>query len=568
MRRNKLQVHILRLMALCLAVMLLLPLIPTASAASGTCGRDAAWSLEGGLLTIFGSGAMEDYSERVPAPWAQFADRISAVVVKQGVESVGAFAFFNLENIKTVTLESSVRTIGSFAFRGCKNLMLVNMNGVTEIGESAFEQCTALRTVRLPDVLKTIRARAFYRCESLLSITVPASVTTFEGSAFAYCHQLRVANVMANISALPYWTFYGCYELETVRLHKNISNLGKDSLNGTKVETPEHTDKAPDISFSDQKTEQTDGATVTTDTHYKEDKNASVNTVVTTVDKDNQKDTSVQINATLETNKGWTSVIDATNNNRYGADDVQVDVWLKGNAIVSGSDLERFSGMDVKLTIHTQQGARWFIDGKTLERGKLTKDYDLSYTLLELTNPDAKQAQTLAGHKGYTLKFNTALDFKVEVEILLPQEYCRQSAVFFTPEQDGYERRQAVMIDYTGTAHFYLAQVEKDVNYLIGINVPRKDEQQGQLPLSDVIIPNTMKHEYPHMEQMEEITYVVTGTNSSLGINIGQLTIILVAVMVTSAVVIAVVMRLNFKRKLKAGYVPDMSYEGDEEEEK
>ena len=97
MGRNKLQVNILRLMALCLVVMLMLPLIPTASAVSGSCGKDVAWSLEGGLLTVYGSGAMTDYSEELPAPWAQYAEQITAVSVKQGVESVGAFAFFNLE---------------------------------------------------------------------------------------------------------------------------------------------------------------------------------------------------------------------------------------------------------------------------------------------------------------------------------------------------------------------------------------------------------------------------------------------------------------------------------------
>lgn len=561
MGRNKLQVNISRLMALCLAVVLLLPLIPSASAVSGTCGRDVAWSLEGGTLTVYGSGAMEDYSEELPAPWAQFADQISAVVVKQGVESVGAFTFFGMKNVKTVTLANSVRTVKEFAFCGCEQLKMLNMAGVTEIGASAFERCAALKTVRLPSVLQTIRARAFYRCESLLSVTVPASVTTMEGSVFAYCHQLRVANIMANISALPYWTFYGCYELKTVRLQKNIAGLGESSLEGTKVETPEHTDKVPDTAFSDTKTEETEGATVTTDTSYKEDKNASVNTVVTTVKKENQTETSLQIDAVLESDKGWNAVTDAVNENRYGTTNVQANVWLKGSAKVSGSDLGRFAGSDVQLTIYTEQGAQWFIDGKNLAAEKLAKEYDLSYTLQEVTEPDEKQAATLSGHKGYTLRFHASLDFKVEVEILLPREYCRQSAVFFTPEGDGYERRQAVMIDQTGTAHFYLGQVDKNVDYLIGINVPRKEDQGSQNSLSDVIIPDSMKHEYPNLEQMEEVTYIITGTSSSLGINIGQLTIILVAVMVTSAVVIAIIMRMNFKRKLKAGYVPDMSYE-------
>lgn len=566
MGRNKMQVNIARLMALCLAVALLLPLVPAASAASGTCGNDVSWTLAGGMLTVFGTGNMADYSEDAPAPWARFADQITAVVVKQGVQSVGSFAFFQLEKLKTVTLPQSVKTVGQFAFCGCKGLTMLNMVGVAEIGESAFEQCIALRSVRLPSTLKTIRTRAFYRCEGLVAITIPASVTTIEGAVFTYCHQLRIANVMADITTLPYWTFYGCYELKIVRLHKNIADLGEASLEGTKIEKPEYTDKVPESTFSDTQTEKTEDATVTTDTHYKENADAVVSTVVTTVNKDNQKETSVQIQATLETDKGWSSVETAVNENRYGSENIQANVWLKGDATVSGSDLNRFAGTDMKLTIHTEQGAQWHIDGKNLAEKKLAEKYDLSYTLQELTDPDEKQAETLAGHKGYILKFNGVLDFKVEVDILLSQEYYRQSAVFFTPEDGSYVRRQAVMIDQTGTAHFYLGQVDKNVNYLIGINVPRKEDVETQNPASDVIIPDSMKHEFPKLEQTEEITYIITGTSSSLGINIGQLTIILVAVMVTSAVVIAVVMRINFKRKLKAGYVPDMSYEDEEEE--
>lgn len=560
MGRNKLQVNIARLMALCLAVALLLPLVPAASAASGTCGSDVAWTLEGGVLTVFGTGSMEDYSEEVLAPWVHFADQITAVIVKQGVQSVGAFAFFRLEKLKTVTLPQSVKTVGQCAFYACKQLTMLNMIGVAEIGESAFEQCSALRSVRLPNTLRTLRSRAFYRCDSLLSITVPASVTEMESTVFGYCHQLRSANILANISKLPYWTFYGCYALETVRLQQNISDLGEAALDGTKVEKPEYTDKVPEISFSDTQTESKDDTTVTTDTQYIEDADAAVSTTVTTVTKGDEKTTSVQIDAIIETKNGWDAVENAVNENRYGSTAVQVDLWLKGDTTVSGKDLGRFFGEDVKLTVHTSQGAQWYIDGKQVAANDLAKEYDLSYTLRELTGPDEKQKEALSGHKGYTLTFNAALDFKVEVEIRLPLDYFRQSAVFFTPEKDGYQRRQAVMIDDAGLAHFYLGQVESGVQYLIGINVPQKVEQDNQNPVSDVIIPDSMKNEYPKLEQTEEITYIVTGVKSSLGLNIGQLTFFLIAGMIICAVVVGVAMRILYKRKLKSGYIPDMRY--------
>jgi|GEM_PF-7018260 len=567
MSRNKLQVNIARLMALCLALLLILPMLPAKAAEdSGACGDDVTWTFHGGVLTIVGSGAIRDYSEMAPAPWAQFADEITTVVIKQGVQGVGAFAFFGLKELTRVTLPNSVKSIGVCAFFGCKKLTAVSMTGVTQIGDSAFEQCSALRTVRLPNTLKTIGSEAFYRCENLISITIPVSVTKMGGAAFAYCHNLRSAIVLANMTELPHWTFYGCYALETVQLSTKFENLGEKSFNGTKIEKPVYSNTAPEIFHEETKTETVEDQTITTDTSYRENNDCAINTVVTTVTKNSEKKTQVKIEVVLDADSGWQKVEEAVTDQRYGSEDVKVDVLMTNNPYLKGEDLNRFSGKNVRLTIQTTQGTKWHVNGNDLVDKELAQRYDLSFTLKKLTAPNEKQAQTLVGRDGFSLEFHGVLDFKVEVELPLGRNYSRKSAVFFSLEEDEYLRKQAVMIDDEGMAHFYLGQVEADVQYLVGINVPQKVEQNNQNPVSDVIVPDSLKHEYPALQQTGGIDYIITGTKSSLGINIGQLTIILVAVMVTCAVVVGVVIRINFKQKLKKGYVPDMSYEDEDEE--
>lgn len=564
MSRNKPQMNIARLMVMCLVLLLVLPAVPANAALSGGCGDDTSWTLEGGILTIAGSGAIQDYSEMAPAPWAQFGDQICAVVVQHGVQSVGAFAFFGLKNLASVTLPGSVKSIGVCAFYGCKQLTVVNMTGVVEIGNSAFEQCSALKTVRLPDSLKTIGTEAFYRCENLISITVPSGVTKMGGAVFAYCHNLRTAVVYANMTELPYWTFYGCYELKSVQLSTKIEELGSKSFSGTQVDKPVYSNKNFQVSVTDTREETIEDGTVTTQTHYREGESWAINTEITTVSKGGQKDTQVQIDAFVDAADGWPEVDAAVSQIRYGTENMTVDVWLTKDTYINGEDLGRFAGKHVKLTIHTTQGTQWHVNGYDINSEELEKRYDLSYTLKKLTNPGEKQEEILRGCAGYTLKFHGVLDFKVEVELPIGRAYRRQSAVFFSDEEDGFERMQAVMIDDAGMAHFYLGQVYSGVEYLIGINVPQKITQENQNPVSDVIIPDSLKQEYPGLEQIEQIEYVVTGTKSSLGINIGQLTLILAAVMVGSAIVVAIVMRIYFKRKLKAGYVPDMSYEDED----
>ena len=114
------------------------------------------------------------------------------------------------------------------------------------------------------------------------------------------------------------------------------------------------------------------------------------------------------------------------------------------------------------------------------------------------------------------------------------------------------------MVDGEGIAHFYLAKVDANTEYLIGINVPNPDTSPNEP--SDAIIPDELKNEYPAMEQVEQIEYVITGRKSSWGLNFGQVTQILAVVMIGAVVIVGVVVYIVFKMKLKRGYVPDMSY--------
>ncbi len=563
MSLKRIKQNIARLMALVLCMLLLLPLIPTVSAASGTCGKGVNWEVVGGVLTISGSGAMTEYSELAPAPWQEQKETICAVIVEEGVTSVGDCAFLQMDQITAVTLASSVKSIGQWAFAGCTSLKMLQMPGVEIIKRSAFERCHALTGIRLPDTLIELQYRAFYACEKLVSVTIPASVVTMERSVFAHCLSLQNATVLAKLAALPDWTFYNCERLSLVTMAPTIEEVGFQAFHECIVEKPVYGHVGQETHTSTVTT-QKDGETIVNTTTVTENKNSSVSTQITSTTTDSGKQVTAVIDAVLENKDGWQSVEDKITTGLNAADSVTVNVYLKGDAQVTGDDLNRVAGKNVHLIVQTNQGTKWHVNGTDLMDKELAEKYDLSYTLKQLTSFDEKQADALQGRNGYSLEFHGILDFKVEVELPIGRAYNRQSAVFFSPDKDGYQRRQAVMIDDKGMAHFYLAQVESGVQYLIGINVPQKVEQNSPPPVSDVIIPDSMKNEYPDLQQTGGIDYIITGTKSSLGINIGQLTIILVAVMVTCAVVVGVVIRVNFKQKLKKGYVPDMSYEDEE----
>ena len=86
----------------------------------------------------------------------------------------------------------SVTTIGEWAFNYCTSLASVNIpNSVTTIGEATFENCTSLASVNIPNSVTTIGERAFYQCSGLTSITIGNSVTSIGFCAFAKCSELE-----------------------------------------------------------------------------------------------------------------------------------------------------------------------------------------------------------------------------------------------------------------------------------------------------------------------------------------------------------------------------------------
>lgn len=141
--------------------------------ASGTCGDALTWTLSnGGVLTISGTGEMENYGYYSKAPWYSYRLEITSVSVKNGVTSIGCSAFNACNNITSVAIPASVTTIGAEAFYLCTSLTSVAISeGVTSIGHYAFNNCTSLASVIIPVSVTAIDSDIFTGCTGLSMIT-------------------------------------------------------------------------------------------------------------------------------------------------------------------------------------------------------------------------------------------------------------------------------------------------------------------------------------------------------------------------------------------------------------
>lgn len=578
-----------RLVALVMIVALLLCAVPAMAADefSGKCGKNLSWRLEEDTLIITGSGAMEDYREQALAPWHAYRERITAVLLPDGLTHVGRLAFYQLTALEMVFLPDSVQDIGWHAFDGCTALTVLHMgSGVTDIQDGAFQNCTSLKAVRLPASLISIGYQAFSRCEALTEITIPASVTNVGMAAFSFCYNLVRANIQARITILPEWTFYGCARLTDISLPEILTGASEyafyecESLTSVEYHGSEEnkeqiksdivrdiegigsTITVSDIPAGDSTTnstfEQVGDGVISQTTTTSRTENASISANITVhypqLNPENSS-SSAQVDITLENSEGWKEVADYLHNAVGSAQNSKVDVYVKDDSELPGEVLDLLAGKDAVITVHGASGSQFKIDCSDLYEGKQETSYTFSYQRTVATD---KQQKLLGGNMGYQIHFDRSAQINAQVMVRLGADNSRKIATLYQVDGGELTRLQSVVIGNQGYAHFYLASVDKDTEYLIGINMP-------DIPEDGIIVPEEFHGEYGITDPVADIEYVLTGRTSSWGMSIGQVTLIMVGVMVACVACIGVVMMVINKRKLKAGYVPDLGEEDSEE---
>ena len=116
--------------------------------------------------------------------------------VGYSVTSIGDYAFQDCTGLTSVTIPNSVTSIGEWAFSYCTGLTSVTIpNSVPSIGRNAFHGCTDMKSITIPNSVTRIGDEAFWGCTGLTSVTIGNSVTSIGDGAFAYCSGLTSVHI-------------------------------------------------------------------------------------------------------------------------------------------------------------------------------------------------------------------------------------------------------------------------------------------------------------------------------------------------------------------------------------
>ncbi len=128
---------------------------------------------------------------------------------------------------------AKVTRIDDQAFEGCTGLTsIVVPNSVTSIGADTFRGCTKLKKVTLPETITSIGLDCFAECSSLSSINLPPGLSEIELGTFNGCSCLTDIAIPANVKSIKIDAFFNCTSLTAVNLPKNSSQIHPEAFRG------------------------------------------------------------------------------------------------------------------------------------------------------------------------------------------------------------------------------------------------------------------------------------------------------------------------------------------------
>ncbi len=160
--------------------------------------------------------------------------------------------------IKTVRIEGKItRICAFFSGAGFRNMTSLELGkSVKTIGNSAFHESYKLKSVKLPNGLKSIQAEAFW-LSGLRKVTIPGTVEKMGDGVFQSCRKLKEVIYASGNRKTGKYTFWNCEKLKKVKLPTSLKIIEKGCFRVTglvRITIPENVEEIGDSSFAQAST--------------------------------------------------------------------------------------------------------------------------------------------------------------------------------------------------------------------------------------------------------------------------------------------------------------------------
>ncbi len=158
----------------------------------------------------------------LPGSIFQNCTGLTSVTIPESVTTLGN-SVFRGSGIKEIEIPAGIEAIPNWTFMDCANLTKVVFHeGLTSIGSHAFENCTALEKVELPEGLTQLDG--FTGCTNLKEITLPGTLESISSSAFNDCTALKSLVIPSSVTSVKF-AFKGWTAEQTIYIEKSPSEV-------------------------------------------------------------------------------------------------------------------------------------------------------------------------------------------------------------------------------------------------------------------------------------------------------------------------------------------------------
>ena len=172
------------------------------------------------LLALVATTSLWAYDFKSGSLYYNITSSSAPYTVEVTWQNIGSIDNDNYSGLTTATIPKTVKysnktysvtSIDDDAFENCSSLASVTIpNSVTSIGRSAFEGCTSLTSITIPSSITSIGWGAFSGCSKLTSITIPSSITSIGDYAFSGCSKLTSITIPNSVTSIGVGAFKGC----------------------------------------------------------------------------------------------------------------------------------------------------------------------------------------------------------------------------------------------------------------------------------------------------------------------------------------------------------------------
>lgn len=130
-----------------------------------------------------------------------------------------------------IVLNESITKIPSSAFQYCSKITTIQLpDNVVSIGDGAFNSCTGLKEIFFNNKIESIGVQAFSKCSAMEIITIPECVKIIGASAFVDCSNLQFVLLKEGLQTIDKYAFYNCGNIGAISLPSTLQSIGEKAF--------------------------------------------------------------------------------------------------------------------------------------------------------------------------------------------------------------------------------------------------------------------------------------------------------------------------------------------------